>query len=118
MSSPKRAVREAFLHIACTQAQKERIKHNAKQAGAKSLTEYALTLLLKGDTEEFGFLRRKADGALVTADVYRRLRDIGQRLKTSPEVDEALLRETIRVVTEVGRDIALSRLANEVEKSM
>ena len=118
MSSPKRATREAFLHIACTQAQKERIKHNAKQAGAKSLTEYALTLLLKGDTEEFGFLRRKADGALVTADVYRQLRDIAQRLKSKPDMDEDLLREAIAIVSAVGRDIALARLANQVEQSM
>ena len=118
MSSPKRSVREAFLHIACTQAQKARIKENAKKAGAKSLTEYALTLLLKGDTEEFGFLRRKADGALVTADVYRQLRDIAQRLKASPEVDEAILKEAITIVTEVGKDIALSRLAKQFERQI
>ena len=116
MTAPKRSKREAFLYIACTHDQKERIKENAKKAGAKSLTEYALTLLLKGDTEEFGFLRRKADGALVSADVYRQMRDIAERLKSEPSLDEALVREAISMATEVRRDIALSRLANQVEK--
>ena len=118
MTTPKRAKREAFLYIACTREQKARIKENAKRAGAKSLTEYALTLLLKGDTEEFGFLRRKADGALVTADVYRQLRVIAERLKTSSEMDETLLSEAVAIVTEARRDIALSRLENQVEKQM
>ena len=116
MTAPKRAKREAFLYIACTRDQKARIQENAKKAGAKTLTEYALTLLLKGDTEEFGFLRRKADGALVTADVYRQMRDIAERIKSEPRLDEALVREAISMATEIRRDIALSRLANQVER--
>ncbi len=118
MTTPKRAKREAFLYIACTREQKARIQDNAKKAGAKSLTEYALTLLLKGDTEEFGFLRRKADGALVTADVYRQMRDIAERLKSETHLDEELVREAIAIADEVRRDIALSRLANQIEQSM
>ena len=118
MTAPKRSKREAFLYIACTRAQKERIKQNAKKAGAKTLTEYALTLLLKGDTEEFGFLRRKADGALVTADVYRQMGNIAERLKSEPSLDAALVREAISVANEVRRDIALNRLAKQVEQSM
>ena len=117
MTTPKRAKREAFLYIACTRDQKARIQDNAKKAGAKSLTEYALTLLLKGDTEEFGFLRRKADGALVTADVYRQMRDIAERLKSDTSLDAGLVREAIQVADEVRRDIALSRLTREVEKA-
>jgi len=118
MSKPKRARREAFLHIACTQAQKERIKENAKKAGAKSITEYALTMLLKGDTEEFGFMRRKADGALVTADVYYRLTEIAQELKTKPTPNEELTQEAIRVVREVGKEITMHRLKQEIERSL
>ena len=118
MSKPKRAHREAFLHIACTHSQKERIKENAKKEGAKSLTEYALTMLLKGNTEEFGFLRRKADGALVTADVYRQLRDIARILKTTQTPDKALLEENLRVIREVGKEIAMNRLKQDIERSL
>ena len=118
MSKPKRAHREAFIHIACTHSQKEQIKENAKKEGAKSLTEYALTMLLKGNTEEFGFLRRKADGALVTADVYRQLRDIAKILKTTPTSDKALLEENLRVIREVGKEIAMNRLKQEIERSL
>lgn len=118
MTAPKRLKREAFLSIACTHAQKARIKQNAQKAGARTLTEYALTLLLKGDTEEFGFLRRKADGALVTADVYRQLRAISERLNAEPTLTNALLQETLQVVTDARRDIALSRVAQQVEISL
>ena len=118
MSKPKRSHREAFLHIACTHDQKERIKKNAKQDGAKSITEYILTLALKGDTEEFGFMRRKADGALVTADVYYLLTEIAQQLKTKPTPNEELTQEAIRVVREVGKDITMHRLKQEIERSL
>ena len=116
MSKPKRAHREAFLHIACTHTQKERIKENAKKAGAKSLTEYALTMLLKGNTEEFGFMRRKADGALVTADVYYLLTEMVQQLKTKPTINEELTKEAIKVVRQVGKEITMHRLKQEIER--
>ncbi len=118
MSKPKRAHREAFLHIACTHAQKERIKENAKKTGAKSLTEYALTMLLKGDTEEFGFMRRKADGALITADVYYLLTEIAQQLKTKPTTNEELTQEAIRVVRQVGKEMTMHRLKQGIERSL
>ena len=112
MSKPKRANREAFLHIACTHSQKEQIKANAKKAGAKSLTEYVLTLALKGNTEEFGFMRRKADGALINADTYRQLRDIAKILKTNPNGDEKLIQEALQVIQKIGKEIVLNRLKN------
>ena len=118
MSKPKRTHREAFLHIACTHDQKERIKENAKKAGAKSITEYILTIGLKGDTEEFGFMKRKADGALVAADVYYLLTEIGHQLKTKPTPNEELTQEAIRVVREVGKEITMNRLKQQIEKSL
>ena len=118
MSKPKRAHREAFLHIACTHRQKERIKENAKKAGAKSITEYILTIGLKGDNEEFGFMKRKADGALVTADVYRQLRDIAKLLKNIPTTDKELLEENLRLIREVAKEITMNRLKQQIEKSL
>jgi len=118
MSAPKRATRETHIQIACTHQQKDQIKEIARKAGAKTLNQYALTLLLQGSTEEFGFLRRKAEGALVTADVYRQLRAISQALKARPDANTDLVRDAIAVVTQTGIDIALARLANDVETAL
>lgn len=118
MTAPKRATRETHIQIACTYDQKEKIKGIARQAGAKTLNQYALTLLLQGNTEEFGFLRRKAEGALVTADTYRQLREIAQALKARPDSNTELVKAAIDLVNEVGREITLARLANQVEKSL
>ena len=118
MSKPKRSPREAFLHIACTHDQKERIRANAKKAEAKSITEYILALALKGDTEEFGFMRRKADGALINADVYRQLRDVAKILKANSNVDKKLVEETLTVIRKVGKGMTLNRLINNIEKSL
>ena len=118
MSKPKRAHCEAFIHIACTHTQKEHIKENAKKVGAKSITEYILTLGLKGNTKEFRFMRRKADELLVTADTYRQLRDIVKILKTNPNADEKLIKETLKVIRKVGKGITLNRLKNDIENSL
>lgn len=116
MSRPQRAKRETYIQIACTHDQKTQIKDIARKAGAKTLNQYALTLLLQGNTEEFGFLRRKAEGALITADTYRQLRTIAQALKAKSDSDTALVQEAIDLVNTVGREIALARLANQIEK--
>lgn len=118
MSAAKRPPDQTYIQIACTPDQKDRIKKLAKQAGAKTLNQYALPLLLNGDTEGFAFAQRNAEGALVTADVYRQLRSIAQTLKTNLNPNDSLIQEAIEVVNAIGRDIALARLATQVEQSL
>lgn len=118
MPSPKRATRETYIQIACTHEQKARIKEIAHQAGAKTLNQYALTLLLEGNTEEFGFLRRKAEGALVNADTYRQLRTIAEALKSHPDASSDFIQEAISIVKTVGRDIGLARLTTQVQQQV
>lgn len=113
---PKRELKDTFVKIPCTASQKERIQVNAEAAGAKSVAQYGLTLMLAGDTDEFGSMRRKAEGALLNGDTYRLLRDIRDLLKARPDSDSELVQQAIDVVNEVGRDIALHRLAREAER--
>lgn len=113
---PKRELKNTFVKIPCTPTQKQRIQANAQAAKAKSVAEYGLTLMLAGDTEEFGSMRRKAEGALVNGDTYRLLREIRDLLKARPDSDSDLVQQAIEVVCETGRDIALHRLTQAAEK--
>ncbi|GAQ00175.1 hypothetical protein [Leptolyngbya sp. NIES-2104] len=112
----KRELKDTFIKIPCTATQKKRIQDYAAAANAKSVAQYGLTLLLAGETNEFGSLRRKAEGALLNGDTYRLLREIRDLLQANPNADDELIQRAIEVVNQVGRDIALHRLAREEER--
>lgn len=112
---PKPDRKTQLIRIACTPAQKNALKAKAKEGKARSLSEYLLTLGLEGRTEEFGFMRRKAEGALVNAMTYARLTEMLQVLQ-SHSGDTALVSEAIALLEEVRREIVLARLTQRVEE--
>ena len=113
---PKPELKETYIRVLCTDRQKQLAQAKARAAGARSLSEYALTMMLEGNTDEYGTVRRKADGALVNAELYQRLGEMVAALQASPDYSWSLVQEAIDLIHELRREIALSRLRNFVER--
>lgn len=124
----KREGKTASIEITCTPSQKTAIKARSQSVGAKSVSEYLLTIALKGNVDDYGFMRRKADGPLVNAATYQRLGEMIELLETricatskdslfsaSPDA-QSLLQELIEQIHETRREIALNRLKNAVNR--
>lgn len=112
----KRATDETYIKVRCSPSQKSRIEEKVKQVAAKSMNEYCLTVLLEGDTEEYGTLRRKAEGPLVNSQTYHQLIQLNQALRERQDFDTQLLRDAIALVKQVGREIVLARLENKIDQ--
>lgn len=121
MTDVKRSRKTECIKIRCTPDEKERIQRGADLAGADSVSEYALMLLLGGNSEKYGFMRHKADGPLLNASTYQQLGDMVERLQAEPDgveklASEVLLLETIELMHEIRRDIATNRLRQSIEQ--
>ena len=112
---PKAHTKTASIEITCSPEEKEQLRQNATRAGT-SVSRYLVTLGLNGNTADYGTLRRKADGALVNAELYQRLGEMVTALQASPDYSWSLVQETIDLIHELRREIALSRLRNFVER--
>lgn len=122
MTDVKRSRKTECIKIRCTPDEKESIQRGADLAGADSVSEYALTLLLGGNSEKYGFMRHKADGPLLNAAVYGRLGEMVERLQEEPGdavklASEAMILETIELMHEIRRDIAINRLRHSFEQN-
>lgn len=113
---PKRSTNKTYIMVRCSPSQKRTIEEKAKTVGARSVNEYTLTVLLEGETEEYGTLRRKAEGALVNSQTYHQLIQLNQALRDRSDSDTQLVREAIALIEQVGREVVLARLANKVEQ--
>lgn len=113
--SPKR---EQHIKVWCTADQKERVLSNAQRNGAKSTSEYLLTLGLNGVTDEYSSARRKADGPLLNAKVYLKLFHMIEALQQRPDAGTKLVEEAIALIHEVRRDIAINRLRHNAEREV
>jgi uncharacterized protein (DUF1778 family) len=105
----KREVRSEFIKLRCTPREKETIQNHAASCGASTVSDYLLTLGLESNTQEYSSARRKANGILLSAEVYSKLFEIIEALQLRPDADIALVRETIALVHEVRREIVLYR---------
>ena len=112
---PKAHTKTASIEITCSPEEKEQLRQNATHAGT-SVSRYLVTLGLNGNTTDYGTLRRKADGALVNAELYQRLGEMVTALQASPDYSWSLVQEAIDLIHELRREIALSRLRNFFER--
>ena len=107
---------ETYIKVRCTAAQKSQVEEKAKTVGARSVNEYCLTVLLEGKTEEYGTLRRKAEGALNNAQTYYQLIQLNQTLRNQGDLNNDLVQQAIALVEQTGLEMVLARLANRVEE--
>jgi HPt (histidine-containing phosphotransfer) domain-containing protein len=105
----KKKTKDTHFKVLCTVEQRERAHTIAKSAGAASLSEYALTLILEGNTEKYGTSRRKAEGPLINAQLYYRLGEMVDALKATPSNCCDLVQEAIAFLHEIRREIVLNR---------
>ena len=87
---PKAHTKTASIEISCSPEEKEQLRQNATRAGT-SVSRYLVTLGLNGNTTDYGTLRRKADGALVNAELYQRLGEMVTALQASPDFSWSLV---------------------------
>lgn len=116
--SLKKELRSEYIKLRCTPHEKEMIQNRAATCGALSVSEFLLTLGLDGHTQEYSSARRNADGALLTAEIYKKLFEMIDTLKRRPDSDNELLKEAIALIHEVRRDITINRLRTSVERMM
>lgn len=112
----KRSPKREHIKVWCTADQKARVLSNAQRNGAKSTSEYLLTLGLNGLTEEYSSARRKEDGPLLNAEVYLKLFNMIEALQQRPDAGTELVEEAIALIHEVRRDIAINRLRHNAER--
>ena len=115
---PKRETKQTFIKILCTRSQKERILSQANQSTARSVSEYALTLILGSNLQEYGSIRRKTEGALVNAETYQKLGELVDALKQNPVIATERMTDLVEMIHDVRLEIATRRLAHAVEKMM
>ncbi len=112
----KRTNKEVSIEIRCTASQKKAIQANAQKLGAKSMSEYLLTLGLEGLTKDYDSMRRKADGALLNAATYELLGTLSADLKARPDSELQVVQDAISLIHETRREIAFKRFENAVEQ--
>ena len=105
----KREVRSEFIKLRCTPREKETIQKNASSSGASTVSDYLLTLGLESHAQEYSSARRKADGILVSAEVYLNLFEMIEALQLRPDADVTLVKEAIVLIQQVRREIILNR---------
>jgi len=97
----------ADILVRCTSQERERIKAKAEMAKL-SMSAY---LLRKGLDDGRA---RNAEDSTSLANLYAQLMELNQNLKASP--DSELQNEAIALCQQVGREVVLFRLSNQVEQ--
>lgn len=111
----KRSPKREHIKVWCTVEDKARVRAVAEATGAKSVSDFLLTLGLNGANDEFAG-RRGGEGPLLNARVYERLFGMIEALEQRPDADITLVKDAVEMIHEVRRDIAINRLRQGTEQ--
>ena len=114
----KRSLKRESIKIWCTPEEKENVRARAEATGAKSVSDYLLTLGLNSVPDEYESAREIGEGPLLNAEVYGRLFGMIEALEQRHDAETPLVKDAIKLIHEVRRDIAINRQPKNLEQDL